>query len=85
MVELGWVALANKRDITRGSEPLPLLTPPEEGHHPEKDLYTGFVNDPAPANENDVRPLTEVIGIVRKGEKENILIGHKNWEEEGNF
>ena len=35
--------------------------------------------------EEEIYQLTEVVGLVRKGEKENWLVGNRNWPEHGNF
>jgi len=44
-----------------------------------------LVNDPENPNEDEVYQLAEVTGIVRAGEKENWLLGQRNWPAEGNY
>jgi len=86
MVNLGWVPLEERKSIARGNtEPLPALTWENEENSKEffRDHYTNFVHKPDdPDNSNT---LTEVTGIVRKGETENWLLGRRNWAAEGNF
>jgi len=84
-VNLGWVPLENINDIERSTEPLPLMDPPGEEDSPFEDIFTGIVNFPENPLEEEVLQITEVTGIVRKGEKANWLIGNRNWPEAGNF
>lgn len=35
--------------------------------------------------DEDILELTEIVGVVRKGEKEDILNRRRNWKYEGNF
>jgi len=66
-----------------GQEPIPLLEPAETDIEKMYNPFTGFTRDPEPENEDDALPLTEITGIVRKGEEEDILNGRRNWKKEG--
>jgi len=85
MVNLGWVPIENKGDITRAADPLPLLDPPAESEIPQPDRYTGLMNFPENPIEEDVLQLTEVTGIIRRGECANALARRRNWPSEGNY
>lgn len=79
IVNLGWVPAEHLDDITMTSEPIPLL---EQGQvKKEIDRYTGFRFNRR--NPEDVYPLTDVVGIVRRGEQESILNRRRNWPLQG--
>ncbi len=47
--------------------------------------FKGFNPDPSNLIEEDVHPLTEITGIVRRGESCDVLRGRRNWKNEGVF
>lgn len=82
-VNLGWVPLDNKDDITMGNDPVPLAEPCAD---PDKFFYdkdTGFNPNPENPDENAILPLTEITGIVRRGESSSFIHGRRNWKNEG--
>lgn len=85
MVNLGWVPAENKDDIELSSEPLPLIDGPAEGSLPERDRFTGLTNNPANLLEEDIVSLTEVTGIVRKGEHRDYINRRVNFENHAVF
>mmetsp|Transcript_3902 Transcript_3902/g.4336 ORF Transcript_3902/g.4336 Transcript_3902/m.4336 type:complete len:300 (+) Transcript_3902:32-931(+) len=85
LVNLGWVPAENKDDIELSAEPLPLIDPPAEGSLPERERFTGLTNNPSNLMEDDIVSLTEVVGIVRKGEQQDRLNRRVNWENHAVF
>lgn len=83
MVNIGWVPQENKDDIEMGGEVVPALEPVEGADVIEEDYHTLFANNPDNLIEEHVVSLTEITGIVRRGESKNILEGRVNFPYEG--
>jgi len=83
MVNLGWVPIENKGDIEMGSEPIPALDALENTDLISEDRHTLFANNPDNVIEEHVVSLTEVVGIVRKGENKDLLRGQVNFPYDG--
>jgi len=83
MVNLGWVPRENKDDIEMGGEPIPPIDPAENTDLMEEDPHTLFMNNPENVIEEHVVSLTEVVGIVKKGETQDIVHGQVNWPHQG--
>jgi len=83
MVNLGWVPKENKNDIEMGGEVSPPLDPPENPDVIEEDPETLFANNPDNIIEEHVVALTEIVGIVRRGECQDITKGRVNFPYEG--
>lgn len=82
-VNLGWVPLENKKDVELGGEVCPPMDAPEDTTLFVNDTFTGFNPDPANPEESEQVTLTEITGIVRRGESENWLARRRNWNSEG--
>jgi surfeit locus 1 family protein len=85
MVNLGWVPVENKNDIEMGGEPLGTTTEDEPNPHEIPNAYTSFARNPAVLSEDLQMPFVEFVGMVRRGEKQNILRKRRNWPKEGLF
>ena len=48
-------------------------------------ILTGLAVDSSPILEDEAYPITEITGLVRRGEEENILHRRRNWKNEGVF
>jgi len=83
MVNLGWVPIENKGDVEMGTEPIPALEAPENKDLLVEDRYTLFMNDPENPIEEHVVSLTELTGIVRRGETQDMTKGLVNFPYEG--
>jgi surfeit locus 1 family protein len=86
MVNLGWVPIENKDDIEMGTEPIPPLDATEEAEDLDliaEDRHTLLANYPENFIEEHVVGLTEVVGIVKRGENKDLLKGHVNFPYEG--
>jgi len=66
-----------------GSEPIPLLELSDDKNINFKDPYTRFNYCSENPNEEEYFSFTEITGIVRKGEKQDILHRRRNWKNEG--
>lgn len=78
-VNIGWVPLENKKDVELGGEVSPALDAPEDPTLLVNDEFTGFNPDAANPDESEQLTLTEITGIVRRGESENLLARRRNW------
>jgi len=83
MVNLGWVPKENKDDIEMGGEPTPVIEPVEGADLLTEDPETLFVNNPDNLVEEHVVSLTEVVGIVKRGEKQDVSKGMVNFPYDG--
>lgn len=81
-VNLGWVPLENKGDVQMLPDPVPAIDAPTNPYLIGKNLHTNLIND---ANDENYQPLTEITGLVRRGETSNILARRRNWKHEGVF
>jgi len=85
MVNLGWVPIENKDDIEMGSEPIPPIDAlePEDTDLLAEDRITLLANHPDNFIEEHVVGLTELVGIVKRGENKDLLRGQVNFPYEG--
>lgn len=80
MVCIGWVPKDKKDQVTLGGEVSPLLTyESDKSEDPFYDFATDLVVDPE--HLQDAVPLTELTGVVQRGERETLF--RKNWKKEG--
>ncbi|CAD8044894.1 unnamed protein product [Paramecium primaurelia] len=83
MVNLGWVPKDNISDIQMGQEPIGTTTYENVPHNEDDDQLTGFNRNIANMEEDYQMPFVEFVGMVRRGEEEDILKGRRNWPREG--
>ncbi|EAR97347.2 SURF1 family protein (macronuclear) [Tetrahymena thermophila SB210] len=82
-VNLGWVPVENKKDVELGGEVCPPMDAPTDSTLFVNDTFTGFNPDPANPEDTEQVTLTEITGIVRRGEQQDILARRRNWNKEG--
>ncbi|EGR27408.1 hypothetical protein IMG5_195900 [Ichthyophthirius multifiliis] len=82
-VNIGWVALEHQKSVELGSEIAPQLDLDESQFY--TDFYTQLNPNPENPNEKEQITMTEIQGIVRKGETENWLTGRRNWPQQSIF